>query len=52
MENYKILYKFGLETGKFIIVHLFAGNAARGLHPDKKHELLVALAKNFPILVW
>mgnify|MGYP001572005039 FL=1 len=48
MENYKILYKFGLETGKFIIVHLFAGNAARGLHPDKKRELLVALAKKLP----
>lgn len=43
-----VLSKFNLETGKFIVAHLFAGNAARGLHPDKKRELLVALAKKLP----
>ena len=43
-----VLAKFGLEAGEFIIVHLFAGNAKRGLHPDKKRELLVALAEKLP----
>ncbi|MGD0328611.1 MAG: glycosyltransferase family 9 protein [Minisyncoccia bacterium] len=40
--------KFNLETGKFIIVHLFAGNSGRGLHPDKKRELLNILAEKLP----
>jgi ADP-heptose:LPS heptosyltransferase len=42
------LAKFGLEAGTFIVVHLFAGNAGRGLHPDKKRELLAALARELP----
>jgi ADP-heptose:LPS heptosyltransferase len=42
------LTRFGLEEGRFIVVHLFAGNASRGLHPDKKHELLAALAQRLP----
>lgn len=37
-----------IEAGKFIVVHLFAGNAGRGLHPDKKRELLSALGKKLP----
>lgn len=40
--------KYNLEAGKFIVVHLFAGNKGRGLHPDKKRELLDALAKKLP----
>ena len=40
--------KFDLEAYKFIVVHLFAGNVGRGLHPDKKRELLRALANKFP----
>lgn len=48
VENSSVLQKFDLEKGKFIIVHLFAGNAGRGLHPDKKRELLIALAKKLP----
>lgn len=40
-----VLKKFHLETRKFIVVHLFAGNASRGLRPDKKRELLAALAR-------
>lgn len=40
--------KFGLVSGSYIVVHLFAGNKGRGLHPDKKRELLVALAKKLP----
>lgn len=46
--NTNVLAKFGLEEGRFIIVHLFAGNTGRGLHPDKKRALLVALAKELP----
>ncbi len=48
MEDSKALSKLALEEGKYIVVHLFAGNASRGLHPDKKRELLVALAKKLP----
>ncbi|MDP2652249.1 MAG: glycosyltransferase family 9 protein [bacterium] len=43
-----ILTKFGLESGNYIIVHLFAGSTGRGLHPDRKRELLVALAQKLP----
>jgi ADP-heptose:LPS heptosyltransferase len=42
------LRKYGLEEGKFIVVHLFSGSAARGLHPDRKRELLAALAQKLP----
>jgi len=48
VEDRSALHRFKLEAGKFIIVHLFAGNAARGLHPDRKRELVVALAKKLP----
>lgn len=40
--------KFNLVSGGYIIVHLFAGNKSRGLHPDKKRELLIALAQKLP----
>ncbi len=40
--------KFKLEAGKFVVVHLFAGNKSRGLSSDKKRELLIALNKKFP----
>ena len=43
-----VLAKFNLEAEKYIIVHLFAGNRSRGLSPDKKRELLVALAEELP----
>lgn len=42
------LVRFKLQAGKYIVVHLFSGSAGRGLHPDKKRELLVALAEKFP----
>lgn len=48
VEDRSVLSKFKLEAGKFIVAHLFAGNTARGLHPDKKRELLAALAKKLP----
>lgn len=48
VEDSSVLQKFNLEAGKFIVVHLFAGNAGRGLHPDKKRELLLALAEKLP----
>jgi len=48
VENNSVLSKFKLKAGNYIVVHLFAGNASRGLHPDKKRELLVALAQQVP----
>lgn len=42
------LRKFELAPKEYIVVHLFAGNKSRGLHPDKKRELLVALSKSLP----
>lgn len=47
-EDRDVLHRFKLEAGKYLIVHLFAGNAGRGLHPDKKHELLAALMRKLP----
>lgn len=40
--------RFESVSGNYIVVHLFAGNVGRGLSPDKKRELLVALAKKLP----
>jgi len=40
--------KFGLIAGKYIVVHLFAGNKGRGLSPEKKRELLTVLAEKLP----
>lgn len=48
VENPSMQKKFNLEEGKYVVVHLFAGNAKRGLHPDKKRELLAALAHELP----
>lgn len=45
IKDDSVLAKFCLEKEKYIIVHLFAGNMKRGLHPDRKHEILRALAK-------
>lgn len=47
-EDPTVLSAYNLEAGKFIVVHLFAGNKGRGLYPDKKRALLVALAKKLP----
>lgn len=38
--------KFELTPKGYVVVHLFAGNKSRGLHPDKKRELLAALSKS------
>ncbi|MFA6315445.1 MAG: glycosyltransferase family 9 protein [Candidatus Paceibacterota bacterium] len=48
VKDAQVLDRFSLKSGKFIIVHLFAGNAGRGMHPDKKRELLATLAKRNP----
>lgn len=40
--------KFGLVANQYIVVHLFAGNKGRGLSPEKKRELLVALTTKLP----
>mgnify|MGYP001603975847 FL=1 len=47
-EDRGVSRRFKLEEGKYMIVHLFAGNTARGLHPDKKRELLAALTTMLP----
>ncbi len=43
-----IFTSLNLVEEKYVVVHLFAGNKSRGLSPDKKHELLMALAKKLP----
>ena len=43
-----VLPAFGLEPKKYIVMHLFSGNTSRGLHPDKKRELLAVLAERLP----
>lgn len=48
IKDDSVLAKFGLEKEKYIIVHLFAGNMSRGLHPDKKNEILLNLVKKNP----
>lgn len=48
LDDPTVLGRFGLEEGKYRVVHLFSGSTKRGLHPDKKRDLLVALAKELP----
>lgn len=48
IENDAILSRLALERGTYVVAHLFAGNTARGLHTDKKRELLAELAKKLP----
>lgn len=48
VRNDSVLGKFNLEKRRFVVVHLFSGNKGRGLHPDKKRELLTALAEKLP----
>ncbi len=43
-----VLQKFNLAAGSYVIVHPFAGNAGRSLHPDKVRELIVELQKAAP----
>lgn len=45
LDDATVLGRFGLEEEKYCIVHLFSGSTKRGLHPDKKRDLLSALAK-------
>lgn len=42
------LSKFNLETGKYILVHFFAGNKGRSLSPEKSRELMAALHARLP----
>lgn len=48
VQDRGVLSKFRLKERSYLVVHLFAGNAKRGLHPDKKRELLTALAHKLP----
>ncbi|MFA6408162.1 MAG: glycosyltransferase family 9 protein [Candidatus Paceibacterota bacterium] len=42
------LSKFGLETGKYMLVHFFAGNTGRSLSPEKSREIISALHASLP----
>jgi len=44
----QVLEKFDVQKGRYIVVHLFAGNRGRGLDPQKKRELLQALVRTLP----
>jgi len=48
IQNDFVFSKFNLEVGKYIVVHFFSGNVGRGLHPDRKRELLLALSEKLP----
>ncbi|MEK7095347.1 MAG: glycosyltransferase family 9 protein [Patescibacteria group bacterium] len=48
VKDTQVFDRFSLKTGKFIIAHLFAGNAGRGMSPDKKRELLTILVERNP----
>ncbi|MCC6290743.1 glycosyltransferase family 9 protein [Candidatus Nomurabacteria bacterium] len=47
-KNTNILKRFNLETGRFIVAHLFSGNTIRGMCPEKKGKLLATVSKKFP----
>lgn len=44
----QVLKKFSLEKDAYLIVHLFSGSTTRGLDPEKKRDLIQALAKALP----
>lgn len=44
----ELLSSNGLVREKYLVVHLFAGSEARGLSPQKRQELLDALAEELP----
>ena len=48
VEDSNALHALGLKEAEFVVVHFFSGAKGRGLHPDKKRELLGALAKKLP----
>lgn len=48
IKDDQVLGRFGLVAGKFMIVHLFAGGAGRGISREKKKDILTALLKHSP----
>lgn len=48
IEDDTVLGRYGLTDGQYCIVHLYSGSAKRGLSPEKKRELITALAKALP----
>jgi len=48
LHDAHVCERFGVERGKFIIVHCFAGNAGRSISPERRRELVAELAKSFP----
>lgn len=43
----RLLY-FEVERKKYLVVHLFAGNATRSFSPSKQKEVLAGVARQFP----
>jgi len=50
IHNDNTLKKFDVEKKKYILAHLFSSGKGRGLSPEKKRELLQALATCLPNL--
>lgn len=42
--------RFGVEPGRYVVVHLFSGAITRGLSPERQQELLDALSRTMPNL--
>ncbi|MDE1919368.1 MAG: glycosyltransferase family 9 protein [Patescibacteria group bacterium] len=43
-----VVRKFGLEAGKYVVMHFFAGGKGRSLSPEKSRELLAVLQSVLP----
>lgn len=48
LQQPHLLEKFGLQNGKYVVLHLFAGSDARGLSLNSKHALISSLMKVLP----
>lgn len=42
------LHRFGLVSGKYVLVHLSSGSKKRGLSPERRRELVAAMVKSNP----
>lgn len=47
-KDTRVLERFSLTPGEYVVVHLFAGGAGRGMNTDKKKELIMLLAQKNP----
>lgn len=44
----QVFEKVGVDAGKYIVVHLFAGSQTRGLDPEHQQALVDSLVREFP----